>query len=300
VCTPNRKALWLAFLFSPALVGGQVSPPPGSAVGQESVKEIVRRGMEEDLRNYQLERDYTYQQREEVKVLDKKGRVKKRKVRTHDLTYLYGEPYLRLIQKDDKPVSAKDEAKEAEKLDHFVAERRNESEKEHQKRLAKQEKERQEDRAFDRDILNAYDFRLAGDDRVDGHDVYVVAAEPRKDFHPTQPHADILPKLRGRVWIDKENFGWVKLEAETLGTISWGVVLVRIQKGTEVKLEQCRVNDEIWLPRRITLNANARVALLLSGVVDYDLSFSNYKKFTSAARVLPGAIEAKPASAPPP
>jgi hypothetical protein len=164
--------------------------------------------------------------------------------------------------------------------------------------LAKQEKERQEARAFVRDVINAYDFRIVGEEQVDGHDAYVVQANPRKDFHPTQPHADILPKLRGKIWIDKKDYGWVKLEAETLDTISWGLFLLRIHKGTQMKLEQTRVNDEIWLPRRISLNASARFALVASGTFDFDLSFSQYKKFTSEVRILPGAREVQPATSP--
>jgi hypothetical protein len=91
----------------------------------------------------------------------------------------------------------------------------------------------------------------------------------------------------------------VKLEAETLDTISWGLFLVRIHKGTQIRFEQTRVNDEIWLPRQFSLNASARVALLVNGAVDWEASFSNYKKFTSGVRILPGATEVQPAPKPP-
>ena len=59
---------------------------------------------------------------------------------------------------DAPDIVFKEEKKEAEKLDRLVAERRKESGKEHEKRLAKLEKQRQEARAFVRDIINAYDF----------------------------------------------------------------------------------------------------------------------------------------------
>ena len=191
-----------------------------------------------DQRDFQLARNYTYEQREELKVLDKRGAIKKHEINTYDVTILYDEPYLRRIRKDDKPLTDKEERKEAEKVDRFVAERKNESEEEHEKRLAKQEKERQEARAFVRDIINAYDFRIVGEEQVDGHDTYVVDAIPRKDFRPTQPHADILPKLRGKFWISKKDYGCVKLEAETLDTISLGFFLLRIHKGTQIRLNK--------------------------------------------------------------
>jgi hypothetical protein len=276
-------------LFSVTL-RAQESPPAPAAPQElpEDVKEIVRRGLEADQHNFQLARNYTFERREELKVLDRKGTIKKHEIKTYDVTILYDEPYGRLIRKDDKPLPDKEEKKEADKLERFVSERKKEGEGEHKRRLAKQEKERQEARAFVQDIINAYEFRIVGEDQVDGHDTYVVEADPRKGFRPTQPHADILPKLRGKIWIDKKDYGWVKLQAETLDTISWGLFLLRIHKGTQMEFEQIRMNNEIWLPRRISLDASARFALVANGTFDFELTFSSYKKFTSDVRIVPG------------
>lgn len=302
-----RKARFIALLLlvcSASLRAQESAPPTVSAARQElpptdDPKEIVRRGLDVDQRDFQLARNYTYEQREELKVLDKKGAPKKHEINTYDVTVLYDEPYSRRIRKDDKPLPDKEEKKEAEKLDRLVAERKKESGKEHEKRLAKLEKQRQEARAFVRDIINAYDFRIVGEEQVNGHDAYVVEANPRKDFHPTQPHADVLPKLRGKIWIDKKDYGWVKVDAETLDTISWGLFLLRIHKGTQMTFEQTRVNDEIWLPLRISVNASARFALFVNGTFDWESRFSNYKKFTSEVRLLPGVKEV-PTTADPP
>ena len=68
--------------------------------------------------------------------------------------------------------------------------------------------------------MNAYDFRMVGDDKVSGADTWVVEAIPRADFKPTQPHADMLKKIKGRIWIEKKDYNWVKVEAEATDTIS--------------------------------------------------------------------------------
>ena len=134
----------------------QELPPTNDA------KEIVRRALNVDQSAFQLVRNYTLERREELKVLDKNGVLKKHEINTYDVTILYNQPYSRRIRKDDKPLTDKDQQKEEEKLDKFVSERQNESPDEQEKRLAKQEKERQEERAFVRDIINAYDFRDRG------------------------------------------------------------------------------------------------------------------------------------------
>lgn len=276
----------------------QENPSPSAedrTVPTSDPKEIVRRAMEMDQRNFDLAHNYTYEERRVIKFLDKHGNEKRKQIETYDWTILYSEPYARLIQKDDKPLKRRDEKKEQEKVENFIAKRKNETPEEHRKRVEKQEKERREDRAFAKDVVNAYDFRMSGnDEQLSGRDVYVIDATPRKDFHPTQPHADILPKLKGRLWIDKKDYGWAKIQAQTIDTISWGLFLVRIHKGSQVTLEQTRINNEIWLPSKLDVDGGARLGLLINSDIDLQSDYSKYKKFSAGSRILPGVKEVEP------
>lgn len=273
------------FLLASATHAQQATPDPN---------QLVRQSAEIDHRTMELARNYTCRQREVEKHLDSNGQVKSVEIKTWDITVLYGEPYARLVEKNDKPLSAEDEKKEQEKIDKFIARRKNESEEEQQKRQAKQKKEREEGRAFLRDVANAYDFRIVGEEPVDGRDAWVLEATPRKDFHPTQPHADILSKLKGKLWIDKQDYNWVKAEAEAIDTISFGLFLARVHKGSQFSFEQVRLNNEVWLLRRFYLNASARVMLFMNEGLEQEDIFSNYKKFSTATRVLPGVKEVEP------
>ena len=274
----------------------QDAPQPATAglPPTNDPREIVRRSVEIDHRTIELARNYTCQQREVEKRLDSHGNVKSTEIRTWDITVLYGEPYSRLIKKNDQPLSEKDEKKEEEKRDKFIAERKNESEDQRRKREAKQRKEREEGRAFLRDVENAYDFRIAGEEKVDGRPAWVLEATPHKGFQPTQPHADILPKLKGRVWIDKQDYDWVKAEAEAIDTISFGLFLARVHKGSHFSFEQTRLNDEVWLLRRFYINAGARLLLFKNLGIEQEDTFSNYKKFKTGTRILPGMKEVEP------
>src|ERR1043166_6669325 len=225
-------------------------------------KEIVRRATEVDHHNFERAQKYTCTQREVIKHLDKYGSVKSTEIKTFDINFYFGEFYARLVQHDDKPLSEKEQKKEDEKLEKFLAKRGNESEEDRQKRAEKQRKEREEGRAFVRDVQNAYDFRLVGDERVSGADAWVIEATPRKDFKPTQPHADILKKIKGKMWIEKKDYNWVKVEAEAIDTISFGLFLFRIHSGSRFSLETTHVNNEFWGLRRLVINGSARIALL--------------------------------------
>jgi hypothetical protein len=287
------------------------SRPVSAAVQQESAKnkgpeqtpsdprEIVRRSVEVDHHNFERAQSYTCTQREVLKHLDKHGSVKSTEIKTWDINFYYGEEYARLVQLDDKPLSAKEQQKEDEKLEKFLAKRKKEDEQEREKRRAKQEKERQEGRAFVRDVVNAYDFRLAGSKQVSGEDTWVIEATPRPDFKPTQPHADILKKVKGRIWIEKKDYNWVKVEAEAVDTISFGLFLLRIHPGSHFVLETTHVNNELWALKRLYINGGARLALLKNEFAEQEDVFSNYKKFSTSITILPGVREVPGEEKPP-
>ena len=130
----HRQHTILVFLLlgsvSVALASGQATPAagydnPATLPATNDPKEIVRRAMEMDQRNFELARNYTYQERRVIRMLDKHGKEKHQQIETFDWTILYGEPYSRLIEKDDKPLNAKEERKEQEKVDKFIAKRKN-------------------------------------------------------------------------------------------------------------------------------------------------------------------------------
>jgi hypothetical protein len=297
-CTVALTVLISAVQFVPAAVQANHSieaiPATPSARVTVDPREIVRRSVEADQRNTKLAKNYTYQERIVEKRLDGDGRAKKQESRTYDISILYGEPYRRLIQRDDQQLKPDEEKKEDEKLNKFIARFKDENPKDREKRLAEADKRRQDQRAFAREIVDAYNFRLLGEERVDGRGVYVIEATPRADFKPKQPHAELLSKFRGKMWIDKNEYQWVKMQAETIDTVSFGFLLFRLRKGSTLSFEQTRVNEEIWLPRHIAVDASARVALMMNAQFQRETSFSNYRKFVTDSRILPGMEEAQP------
>ena len=54
----------------------------------------------------------------------------------------------------------------------------------------------------------------------------------------------------------------MKAEVEVIDPISFGLGLIKLASGAILSFEQVRVNDEVWLPARISIRADARVAYL--------------------------------------
>jgi len=198
---------------------------------------------------------------------------------------IYGEQVQKLTAKDDKPLSEKDANKEEEKIQKLIDKRKNESEDDRRKRLEKEEKEREEGRQFVKEIADAYDFKLAGIEAIDGRDNYVIDCDPRPGYQPHMKEARFLSKARGRVWIDKNDVQMKKLDVVFIDTVSFGLFLARIHKGSRIAVETVRINDEVWLQKHVAVKVDVRVALLKNFNVEVDVADSNYKKFRSSTKI---------------
>jgi hypothetical protein len=263
----------------------ELKPDATGAVPPEQMRELLRRAEENDLVNDRRQRDYTYIEREEEHKLGDHGEVKKIESRTIEVLEIYGEDVERLIAKDDQPLSADAVAKEEEKIQKIIDRRKNESDDDRRKRLEKEEKSREEDRKFVLEIADAFNFRLIGSESINGRDAWVLEGEPRPGYEPKQRGAKILSKFKGRVWIDKLDTQWVKLDITAIDTISFGLVLARIHKGSRVLIEMTRVNDEVWLPAHLQFHFDARVALFKSYDEDVDQTYRDYKKFRTDSKI---------------
>lgn len=263
-----------------------LAPSPAPArLSREQIQEMIRLSAEKDMENDKRQRDYTYVEREEQHKLNGKGEVSSTETHTYEVMQIYNEQVRRLTAKDDKPLSAKDAAKEEEKIQKIIDKRKNESDSQREKRLKEEEKQRQEDREFVKEIADAYDFKLAGIETLDGRETYAIDGEPRPGFEPKRKEARILPKFRFRVWIDRAENQWVKLDAQCIDTVSFGLFLARIHKGSRIVIETTRVNDEVWLPRHVAVHVDVRVALLKNFNVEEDIVYKDYKKFHAASRI---------------
>jgi len=266
-----------------------LKPDATGVVPPEQIRDLLRRAEEKDLENDKRLRDYTYIEREERHKLNGRGgepaEAKKIDSRTWEILEIYGEPVARLTAKDDKTLSTNEAKKEDDKIQKIIDKRKNESEDDRRKRLEKEEKGREEARKFVLEIADAFNFRLLGSEALDGRDAWVLQGEPRPGYEPKSRDARMISKFKGRVWIDKTDAQWVKLDITAIDTISFGFVLARVHKGTHILFEQIRVNDEVWLPKQVEIHLDARVALFKAYDEDIELTFHDYKKFRADTKM---------------
>ncbi len=257
-----------------------------STLAAQDAREIVRKSVDLDQLNWLRMKDYTWVARLTDRYLDDHGKIKKEEKQAWETTILYGEPCRRMLEHDGKPLSTEEQRKQQQKLDRRVAKLEQEGPEERRRRLDKEERERLKDREFLREIPDLYSFRMAGEARIDGRDTWMIDATPRPSYQPRQSDARPLLKIKGRIWIDKTEFQWVRLEAETTATISYGLFLARLNPGAKLVFEQERVNDRVWLPRREFTRGAGRVGLIKKIQMEEELTWNNYRKFEAESKII--------------
>jgi hypothetical protein len=229
--------------------------------------------------------DYMFIERRTEQKLDASGRTKDESVQVFEVyPGLPGQDrYRRLIEEDGKPVAQhklaerdRDRQKEVESYARKIS-----IDTERQEEARKRDEERRKYREAVDDLFRIYDIQLVRRETIEGHDTIVGTLTPKDEVKPQTDDGEVMRHFKARAWISESDYELVRVEIEAVDTLSFGLgLLARVHKGTVATFQRRKVNDEAWLPERVTWTASARVLLVqrrrLRGVSE----FSGYRKFT--------------------
>ena len=259
----------------------------GQSAPAADARQILRRSVELDQINWLRMADYTWVGRSDGRHFDSHDRVTSERKEAWESLILDGQPFRRMLERDGKPLPADEQRKEQAKFDKATAKLQSESAEEKQRHAAEYQKVRKREREFLLEIPEAFDLRLEGSETFDGQDVWVISGTPRSSYRPKSRDGAALLKIRGRIWIEKAGYQWVKVEAQTTATISFGLFLARLNPGAKLEFEQTRVNDEVWLPKREYVRGSGRIGLVKRIAEDEEVTWNEYKKFRVESRIKP-------------
>jgi len=253
------------------------TPILADAPPEISPKEMVQRAVAAYQRDQAAQSEYSYYQRDDVRIRDGSGNIKRHELRTFDVRMMEGSPYRRLVRRNDQPLSPEEEKQQQEDFRRGLAERRSETPEQRRQRLAEWKRKRQQRLDDINEVPAAFDFRLAGEDKIDGIAAWIVEGMPHPGYKPKSKSSAYFLKMSGRIWISKD-YHLLKIDAVTLDAISVGSFLLRIAQGGHIGLEFSCVDGGLWLPKRATITGSARLLLVKGYQLDADYTFSDYRK----------------------
>ena len=264
---------WIAIFFFPASLCSQ------------DAREIVRTSVTRDQANWLRAKDYTWTVHRVERQLDSNGRIKSEKREAWDTLILYGEPHKRYTERNSRALTPDELRKQQQRLDQEIGRLRDESPQQKERRLADEERKRRKDREFLQEIPDVFDLRIEREDVMDGRGVWVISANPKPGYRPRTSDARNMQKTKGTLWIDKSEYQWVRVEAETIGTITFGIFIGRINPGARLLFEQTRVNDELWLPKRSFVSGVGRI-VGKKIAAEEEITWSDFRKFRVESNIV--------------
>jgi hypothetical protein len=259
--TETGRVAWIAGLVATLLLSSAMKRAP-----RLDTLEIIARSVQA------IQRDWDADPQYECKERDRTAKGSK----TYEDLMIDGSPYQLPIALDDKPLSPEQQAEEKQKMQDAIAKRKAESPQDRAQRIGKYQEQRKRDHALVEDLTKAFDFKLAGEGRIEGHQAYILDARPRPGYQPDSKQTQVLTGMKGKLWIDKSTFQWVKVEAEVIHPVSIDGFVARVEPGTRFELEKTPVAADVWLPKHFSMRSHARVLFVFGKSDSDDESYFDY------------------------
>ncbi len=279
---------------APGAAGQSAEPASRNAATREDVArnpaaprslpdpvELVRRLKANQKQLEEQRKDYICEFTEETRTLDGNGAAKKTETKGYDLFFDSGYPITRLVSKEGKPLDEREVQKEGQRVDEEIKKARE---------LAAQHAQNDEnpDEVRIDQILHATVMKNGRYETYRGRETLVYDFEPNPQFQPHNRAEGLANKLGGTVWIDAQDVEVARLEARIVDSYKVaGGLLASVKKGSDLIVEQDRVNGEVWLPSLLDFSLDARFMLFKSvheRILDH---FSSYRKFRVETTIKP-------------
>ncbi len=252
-------------------------PPPDAG-------EIVRKSVANTQMDWNAAPEYNFTERDVVVA------NRARSVKTYRVIMIDGSPYNKLIAANGTPLGTAQAAAQESKLQQEVARRQHETPSQRQRRIAEYQRERRQDNDLLREMIKAMNFRVAGEEVVDGRRCFVLEGDPNPEYRPISRDTRVLRGMRGKLWIDEQQYQWVKVEAEVFRPVAFGLFIAHVEPGTRFTLDQRPVQGGLWLPSHFSMQVRAKVLQLWSHNSNDDETYSAYSRRSRGGPALTARI----------
>ncbi len=267
-----RSFGFLAVLWLPL-----AAPPqqPASA-SLPDIRQLMREVIEHQKQLDKFRENYTYTSFRTIEDIDSNGQVKKTETQEYEDFFVNRHIIERLVKKDGKPLSVRDQQKETDRLTKLV---------EKAQKTPPDVSLEGQSISVSR-VLEIMDVRNPRREIYHGRPAIVFDFVGRKDAKTHGLAEDASKKLQGTVWIDEADRQVAHLQVSFSENFRVaGGLVASIQKGSNFHFDQAPVNGELWLPTGGEGNVQARVLLMKNyrqHFVERDYDFKRFRVETQA------------------
>jgi hypothetical protein len=240
-----------------------------------NIEELFRRSGAADDANGPRAQQYLYREYSVTAEINEKGEPSNRHTETWEAIGLEGSEYRKLVQRDDKPLTEKEQKQEDDKLRKEADRRRKE-----RKGGVKNPLKRTYTFGYSSGDERFFDFRYVGEEVVNGRPAYVLEGTPKSGVKPTNDHEKHLLLSRLKLWIDKEEFFESNFEIEVTGAGG------DFRPGTMISAKQQRMEDGTWLMNEIRIRFILKPLRIANVRMEQVITRSDFHKFAVDSRIL--------------
>jgi len=241
------------------LIGGVIIPF-ASAAGQQTaqaplpdIRQLMREVQEHQKQLDRIRENYTYTSYQVVQDIDENGQVKKTESSEYNDFFVNGHVIERKVKSNDKPLDAHEDEKETGRV----------------KKLVEKAEKTPRDQALEGQtisvsrLLDIMDVPNERREMYRGEPAIVFDFVGRKDAKTHGMAEDASKKLQGTIWISEADRQVAHLEVSFDDNFRLaGGLVATVQKGSNFRFDQSKVNDEIWLPTGAEGTMQARLLLV--------------------------------------
>lgn len=210
---------------------------------------------------------YTYDVLEVRDELDAQGTIRESRARRYETFFVLGRPVRRLVEEDGRPLSPAKQAREDRKAREMAE----------AVRAGRAVSERPGVRLSA--ILDRYDFKAVGRERVAGRPAIVLEFTPRAGERKIE-NDRLLRQVRGRLWVDEAEREVVRAELANLAPLKLGWGLGASVSSLATRVEFRKVDDAVWLPAEDETTAAGRMLLFKKFRTRLRRTYGGYRRFS--------------------
>jgi len=231
----------------------------------EDANDILKRFIEARNSNWKRASQYTYVEQAEFFSFNKTGQPKKDRSETHEIIFLEGLAYKKLIARNERPLATKEQAKQEKDMRRIAADRR--------AQLRSGLLHKNISLGSDDDLMTLFDNRVLGEEEVRGRTVWVIECTPKDGRAPANAREKEVLSFRRKLWIDKSEYVPLKSVHTVVGQH------ITFMPGTTITWEFEKINQDAWLATSGIIDGHVQFAKFIKPAVRTEYRNSKFQKF---------------------